>query len=46
MERLGRLNLAERRPGRLRELLLATHPSLDARIAAARRAGARHAAAG
>jgi STE24 endopeptidase len=46
MERLGQLNLAERRPGRLRELLLATHPSLDARIAAARRAGARHAAAG
>ena len=26
MERLGQLNLAERRPGRLRELLFATHP--------------------
>jgi STE24 endopeptidase len=41
MERLGRLNLAERQPGRLRELLFATHPSLEARIAAARAAGAR-----
>jgi STE24 endopeptidase len=41
MERLGRLNLAERRPGRLREVLFATHPSLDARIAAGRAAGAR-----
>jgi STE24 endopeptidase len=41
MERLGRLNLAERRPGRLRELLFATHPSLEARIAAARAARAR-----
>jgi STE24 endopeptidase len=40
MERLGRLNLAERRPGRLRELLFATHPSLDARIAAGRAAKA------
>jgi STE24 endopeptidase len=40
MERLGRLNLAERRPGRLRELLLATHPSLEARIAAGRAARA------
>jgi STE24 endopeptidase len=40
MERLGRLNLAERRPGRLRELLFATHPSLEARIAAGRAAGA------
>lgn len=36
MERLGALNLAERRPGRLRELLFATHPSLEARIAMAR----------
>ena len=45
MERLGRLNLAERRPGRLRELLFATHPSLEARIAAGRAAGARLAAA-
>jgi STE24 endopeptidase len=40
MERLGRLNLAERQPGRLRELLFATHPSLEARIAAGRAAGA------
>ena len=38
MERLGQLNLAERRPGRLRELLFATHPSIDARIAAGRAA--------
>ena len=45
MERLGRLNLAERRPGRLRELLFATHPSLEARIAIGRAAGARLAAA-
>jgi STE24 endopeptidase len=44
MERLGQLNLAERHPGRLRELLFATHPSLDARIAAGRAAGARLAA--
>src|SRR5581483_2211905 len=36
MERLGALNLAERRPGRMRELLVATHPSLEARIAMAR----------
>jgi STE24 endopeptidase len=41
MERLGRLNLAERRPGRLRELLFATHPSIEARIAVARAAGGR-----
>ena len=41
MERLGQLNLAERRPGRLRQLLFATHPSLDARIAAGRAARAR-----
>jgi STE24 endopeptidase len=45
MERLGRLNLAERRPGRLRQLLFATHPSLDARIAAGRSARAALAAA-
>jgi STE24 endopeptidase len=41
MERLGRLNLAERQPGRLRELLFATHPSLESRIATGRAAGAR-----
>jgi STE24 endopeptidase len=35
MERLGRLNLAERRPGRLKEWLFATHPSLEERIARA-----------
>jgi STE24 endopeptidase len=40
MERLGRLNLAERRPGRLRQLLFATHPSLEARIAVGRAARA------
>ncbi|HEY7142004.1 MAG TPA: M48 family metallopeptidase [Methylomirabilota bacterium] len=44
MERLGQLNLAERRPGRLRELLFATHPSLEARIATGRAAAARLAA--
>jgi STE24 endopeptidase len=38
MERLGALNLAERRPNRLKELLLATHPSLEQRIALARAA--------
>jgi STE24 endopeptidase len=41
MERLGRLNLAERRPNRLKEVLFATHPSLDRRIAFARAAGRR-----
>jgi STE24 endopeptidase len=35
MERLGRLNLAERRPNRVKEWLFATHPSLDERIARA-----------
>jgi STE24 endopeptidase len=45
MERLGQLNLAERRPGRLRELLFATHPSLEARIAAGRAAASRLATA-
>jgi STE24 endopeptidase len=36
MERLGELNLAERRPHRLKELLLYSHPALDRRIARAR----------
>jgi STE24 endopeptidase len=36
MERLGSLNLAERRPHRLKELLLHSHPALDRRIARAR----------
>ena len=36
MERLGSLNLAERRPHRLEELLLYSHPALDRRIARAR----------
>jgi Zn-dependent protease with chaperone function len=45
MERLGQVNLAERRPGRLRELLFATHPSLEARIAAGRAAASRLATA-
>jgi STE24 endopeptidase len=36
MERLGRLNLAERRPGRLKTWLFATHPPLEERIATAR----------
>jgi STE24 endopeptidase len=35
MERLGQLNLAERRPGRVKEWLFATHPSLEERIARA-----------
>jgi STE24 endopeptidase len=35
MERLGQLNLAERRPNRLKEVLFATHPSLEQRIALA-----------
>jgi STE24 endopeptidase len=46
MERLGQLNLAERRPGRLRQLLFATHPSLEARIAVGRAAAAGVARAG
>ncbi|HEV8676865.1 MAG TPA: M48 family metalloprotease [Methylomirabilota bacterium] len=45
MERLGRLNLAERRPNRLKELLFATHPSLEQRIARARAAAERLAGA-
>ena len=36
MERLGDLNLAERRPHRLEEWLLYSHPALDRRIARAR----------
>lgn len=36
MERLGDLNLAERRPSRLKELVLYSHPALDRRIARAR----------
>jgi STE24 endopeptidase len=36
MERLGRLNLAERRPHWLEEFLLYSHPALDRRIARAR----------
>lgn len=45
MERLAALNLAERRSGRLREWLSATHPSPEARIAVARaREGLRQAA--
>ena len=36
MERLGELNLAERKPHRLKELLLYSHPALDRRIARAR----------
>jgi Zn-dependent protease with chaperone function len=37
MERLASLNLAERRPHRLKEILLYSHPALDRRIARARR---------
>ena len=37
MERLGTLNLAERRPHRLKEILLYSHPALDRRIARAGR---------
>src|SRR5712692_4844914 len=36
MERLAELNLAERRPSRLKELVLYSHPALDRRIACAR----------
>ena len=36
MERLGSLNLAERRPHRLQEFLLYSHPALERRIARAR----------
>jgi STE24 endopeptidase len=38
MERLASLNLAERRPHRLKELVLYSHPALDRRIARARAA--------
>jgi STE24 endopeptidase len=37
MERLATLNLAERRPHRLKELLFYSHPSIDRRIARAAR---------
>ena len=36
MERLATLNLAERKPHRLKEILLYSHPALDRRIARAR----------
>jgi STE24 endopeptidase len=38
MERLGALNLAERRPNRVKQWLFASHPSLEERIAAGRAA--------
>jgi STE24 endopeptidase len=38
MERLASLNLAERRPHRLKEFMLYSHPALDRRIARARAA--------
>ncbi|MCL6640964.1 MAG: M48 family metalloprotease [Candidatus Rokubacteria bacterium] len=38
LERLAALNLAERRPHRLKEVLLFSHPSIDRRIARATRA--------
>ena len=37
MERLAKLNLAERRPNRLKEFLLYSHPSIDRRIELAKR---------
>jgi STE24 endopeptidase len=46
MERLAALNLAERRPHRLKELLLYSHPSIDRRIARAREAMSQGALAG
>lgn len=46
IERLGRLNLAERRPERLREWLTATHPSVESRIAMGRAAATRLAGSG
>jgi len=39
MERLGELNLAERRPHRLEEFVLYSHPALERRIARAARGG-------
>jgi len=44
MERLASLNLAERRPHRLKEIALYSHPALDRRIARARRFAATAAA--
>jgi STE24 endopeptidase len=41
MERLARINLADRRPHRLKELLLSSHPSIDRRIAHAHAHAAR-----
>jgi STE24 endopeptidase len=46
MERLARLNLAERRPHRLEELVLYSHPPIDRRIARARAASERPGYAG
>jgi STE24 endopeptidase len=46
MERLAALNLAERRPHRLKEVLLYSHPSIDRRIARATRATRAPASAG
>jgi STE24 endopeptidase len=43
MERLGRLNLAEREPHPLKEAFLYSHPALGRRIARARALGARSA---
>lgn len=40
MERLASLNLAERRPNRLKEFFLYSHPSIDRRIDMARRMAA------
>lgn len=40
MERLAGLNLAERRPHRLKEIMLHSHPAIDRRIARAREAHA------
>jgi STE24 endopeptidase len=39
MERLAGLNLAERRPSRLKEIFLYSHPALERRIARAERGG-------
>jgi STE24 endopeptidase len=39
MERLAGLNLAERRPHRVKELILYSHPAIDRRIARAREFG-------
>jgi STE24 endopeptidase len=40
MERLAQLNLAERRPSRLKEIFLYSHPAIERRIARARAAPA------